>query len=90
MRAYALVLGTLLTTGSAYVADVAVASTGLMQQHAPRRPTFVDAVPSTEIWYGGTIEPITITARRTPPLMLVTVLGTKAESTGGRARRSGS
>jgi hypothetical protein len=80
MRVYALVLGTLLTTGSAYVADVAVASAGLMRQHAPRRPTFVDAVPSSGIWYGGTIEAITVTVHRTPPPMLVTVLGTTADT----------
>jgi hypothetical protein len=85
MRVYALVLGAIATTGSAYVAEVAVSSAGVVQRHAQRQVSSVDFMPSRGIWYGGMLEPITITARRLPPPILVTQVGAGADTARCRA-----
>lgn len=72
MRGYALLLGTCLTVGYGYAGQVAIASSRL---EAIRRvdPTFATATvqPTTPIWYGGTLAPITVRgeagAKTAPP-----------------------
>ena len=64
MKAYALLLGMMLTLGSGYAAQVAVSSVGTTRD-AEVRPTPVHRAshgPDT-VWYGGVLDPITIEAR---------------------------
>ena len=74
MRLYALLLGTLLTAASAYVAQMAVTSSRFDRAwqvlHAEADP------PSSDpIWYGGILEPVTIEGRRPQrPAIVVTDL----------------
>jgi len=51
MRIYSILLGVLLTAGSAYLGELAVASAG-MERLAGLSPG--------ELWYGGVLDPITI------------------------------
>ncbi|HYT04553.1 MAG TPA: hypothetical protein VEM13_06700 [Gemmatimonadales bacterium] len=69
MRIYALLLGSLLTLGFAYLAQVGLQSSGL-QRVASVPPDRADPPVSAEpdpIRYGGTIDPITIQVRRDAP-----------------------
>jgi len=63
MRAYALLLGSLLSVGTAAVAELALESAETDRAGSP-----VSAVtPSSAaqpIWYGGTLDPVTITVPR--------------------------
>lgn len=61
MRAYALLLGVVLTVGSVSVAELAVQSVGSARGGGLRAARARAA--SDAIWYGGMIEPITINAR---------------------------
>jgi hypothetical protein len=75
MRAYALVLGAVVTAGSAYVANMAVSSAGVMNPHAlyPQcRLAPADFISPTAVWYGGSLDPITITAPRVRGPILMT------------------
>ena len=63
MRVHAVVLGLLLTAGSAYVAQLAVASAGFERVSAPS-PKSGDMLGPGELWYGGVIEPVTVEAMR--------------------------
>lgn len=65
MRVYALLLGLLLTLGSAFVADIAVQSTASRQTAKLMRDTPDRATPGP-IWFGGLLEPITVEAHRAP------------------------
>lgn len=74
MRAYALLLGALVTTGSAYVAEVAVASSGLERAWTVLHAD-VDPPSPIPLWYGGILDPITIQAHRpTAPALVMTGL----------------
>jgi hypothetical protein len=66
MRVYAVLLGVLLTAGSAYLAEVAVASAGFERLAGPS-PRSGDLTVGGELWYGGVIDPITIEAPRRVP-----------------------
>jgi hypothetical protein len=63
MKAYAMLLGMVLTLGSGYAAEVAVSSvgagSGLVKVGAPTGA--VRRGPDT-IWYGGVLDPITVEA----------------------------
>ena len=59
MRVYALLLGTLLTAASSYVAEIAVESTGLARVQTALRAT-TDPPAAAAIWYGGALKPITV------------------------------
>ena len=74
MRAFSCVLAVLVTTLFAYTADVAVSSAGLGRDQTPARLWLVEreAASPARLWYGGMLEPITITERRTPTPILVT------------------
>jgi hypothetical protein len=63
MRVYAVLLGVLLTAGSAYVAQLAVASAGF-DRVAAASPGRGDLLGPGELWYGGVIDPITVEAMR--------------------------
>ncbi len=65
MRVYALLLGLLLTLGSAFVADIAVQSAASHQAAKLVRDS-TDRVTPGQVWYGGLLEPITVEARRAP------------------------
>ena len=74
MRLYALLLGTLLTAASAYVAQMAVTSSRFDRAWQVLHP---DAAPpsSDPVWYGGILEPVTIEGRRPQaPTIVVTEL----------------
>jgi hypothetical protein len=64
MKAYAMLLGMMLTLGSGYTAQVAVSSVGATR-NAEATPTPVGRArhgPDT-VWYGGVLDPITVEAR---------------------------
>ena len=63
MRAYEVLLGVLLTAGSAYVAQIAVASAGFDRVSAPPAARG-DLLGPGELWYGGVIDPVTVEAMR--------------------------
>lgn len=65
MRVYALLLGLLLTLGSAFAADMAVQSAASHQAATLVRDTADRATPG-QVWYGGLLEPITVEAHRAP------------------------
>jgi hypothetical protein len=67
MRIYAVLLGVLLTAGSAYVAQIAVASAGF-ERLARGSPGGGDMGAAGELWYGGVLHPITVDATRATPL----------------------
>ncbi|HUL49472.1 MAG TPA: hypothetical protein VLT79_05580 [Gemmatimonadales bacterium] len=74
MRALSGVLGVLVTGLFAYTADVAVASAGFGRYQPSARFWLVDREPgnAAQLWYGGMLEPITVTERRVPTPILVT------------------
>ena len=59
MRLYAPVLGTLLTAGSAYLAQLAISSSGFERAWKVLHP-HADPVALDLLWYGGVLDPITI------------------------------
>jgi len=63
MRVYAVLLGIVLTAGSAYLAQLAVASAGFERLETPS-PGRGDLAGPGELWYGGVIDPITVEAMR--------------------------
>src|SRR5258708_9391437 len=66
MRAYALLLGVLLTVGSAAVAELALESVRPPRGSRPwRRVT--SAAASGPVWNGGGVDPVTIHAPRPAP-----------------------
>src|SRR5437016_13663120 len=67
MKAYALLLGMMLTLGSGYAAQVAVSSVGTARD-AEVRPTPAPRShgPDT-VWYGGVLDPIPVEARGRAP-----------------------
>ncbi len=80
MRAYAVLLGTLLTVGSAYVAQVAANSAG-SGRAVHQLPERADRAAAAPLWHGGTLDPITIPARRSPiPARTVTGLDRVTDS----------
>jgi len=73
MKAYAMLLGMMLTLGSGYAAQVAVSSVGATRDAAVR-PTPARGTrhgPDT-VWYGGVLDPITIEARGDAPASATT------------------
>src|SRR6266853_2114712 len=81
MRMYALLLGALVTVGSAYVAEVAVACSGLERAWTVLHAD-IDPPSPIPLWYGGILDPITIEARRsrTTSLALMALERTRADS----------
>jgi hypothetical protein len=69
MRVYASLLGVLLTIGSAYLAQLAVASAGFERLNG-RAAQGGDPGAPGQLWYGGVLDPITVEATRatTPPV----------------------
>jgi hypothetical protein len=65
MRVYAVLFGVMVTVGSAYVAQLAVASAGFKRLARPAAPRG-DLSAGGELWYGGVLDPITIEASRVP------------------------
>jgi hypothetical protein len=65
MRVYAILMGMVLTAGSAYLAQVAVGSAGFERLAGPS-PSPGDPAVARELWYGGVLDPITIEAGRAP------------------------
>lgn len=68
MRGYALLLGSLLTAGYGYAAQIAVASAGLARRGAA---AFTADAPAgggesgywlDRVWYGGVLDPVTVEA----------------------------
>jgi len=60
MKAYALLLGMMLTLGSGYAAQVAVSSVGTARDAEVRPiPAPRSHGPDT-VWYGGVLDPITV------------------------------
>ena len=66
MRVYALLVGTLFTAASSYVADLAVRSAGFPRAGYSARATTADPPSSLPIWYGGMLKPITVEAFSAP------------------------
>ena len=66
MRAYALLLGVLLTVGSAAVAELALQSVNPQRGGRPWRRV-APAAESDPVWNGGVIDAITIDARGAAP-----------------------
>jgi hypothetical protein len=65
MRHYALLLGILMTSGSAFVLHLAVDSGGFARLYdAPASASELAAPKPMDLWYGGTLPAITIEARR--------------------------
>ncbi len=67
MRVSALLFGILLTAASGFVAQVAVQSAGLERAGRPSRDAAdppPPPAPRAPIWYGGTIQPITVAVSR--------------------------
>ena len=61
MRIYAVLMGVVLTAGSAGIAQLAIASAGF--ERIPVRPSGRrDLGARGELWYGGVLDPITIEA----------------------------
>ena len=72
MKAYALLLGMMLTLGSGYAAQVAVSSVGTTRDAAVRpTPHRASHAPDT-VWYGGVLDPITVEARGDAPASATT------------------
>src|SRR2546428_10485850 len=65
MRLYALLLGTLLTAASAYVAQMAVTSSRFDRAWQVLHPD-ADPPSSDPVWYGGVLHPPFIQGRRPP------------------------
>ena len=61
MRIYAVLLGMVLTAGSAGIAQLAIASAGFERIPA-RSPGREGLGARGELWYGGVLDPITIEA----------------------------
>ena len=91
MRVYALLLGILLTVGSAYIAQVAANAAGPAAAVEPR--DLAHPGGPDRIRYGGMLDPITIEAhvatppastvtRSAPPLPVETLGGTNPSSNG--------
>ena len=74
MRAFSCVLSVLVTSLFAYTADVAVSSAGLGRYQSAPRIRLVDTAANSvaQLWYGGMLEPITVTERRAATPILVT------------------
>lgn len=72
MRGVAFVLGMLLTMLSGYIAGVGVDSTRLLELHAARGGGDVRGFEPMSIWYGGMLEPVTVTERRMRAPIFVT------------------
>lgn len=72
MRAYAVLLGVLLTAGAASLAQLAVRSAGF-ERVAGRSPGGGDVAAAGELLYGGVLDPITVegvrVTRAPPPAM---------------------
>ncbi len=66
MRIAARLLGTLLTVGSAYVAEIAVESARPALAARPLRDASICPAASP-IWYGGVLEPVTTVEARLNP-----------------------
>ncbi len=72
MRVSALLFGILLTAASGFVAQVAIQSAGLERAGRPSRhaadppppPAPPRPAPRAPIWYGGTLQPITVAVSR--------------------------
>ena len=65
MRVYAILMGVVLTAGSAYLAQVAVGSAGFERLAGPS-PSSGNPAVARELWYGGVLDPITIEVGRAP------------------------
>jgi len=61
MRVYAILLGMVLTAGSAYLAHVAIGSAGF-ERLTPSSSSREGSQIASELWYGGVLDPITIEA----------------------------
>jgi hypothetical protein len=90
MRHYALLLGILLTSGSAFLLHLAVDSDGFERLTAATAGTTGPAGPaSLDVWYGGELPPIRIDAGRgAPPGVVAWVRmleGSKREASSTRA-----
>src|ERR1700688_2883546 len=68
MRVYAVLMGMVLTAGSAYLAQVAVGSAGFERLAVPSPSSPGDGAVARELWYGGVLDPVTIEAGRAPPV----------------------
>jgi hypothetical protein len=66
MRIYACLLGVLLTAGSAYLVQLAVASAGFERVAGASRER-KDLGARGELWYGGVLAPIAIEAPASGP-----------------------
>ena len=70
MRGYALLLGSLLTVGYGYAAQVAVASAGFARRGAAAFTADAPAAGSgywlDRVWYGGVLDPVTVEAPADP------------------------
>ena len=68
MKAYAMLLGMLLTVGSGYTAQVAVSSVGAAGRgEAGPAPASRGNEGLDKVWYGGVLNPITVEARGDAP-----------------------
>jgi len=76
MRGYPLLLGTLCTVASAYVAEIAVSSAGLDRARPQSRRA--DPAPADLLWYGGILAPVTIEGHRAPQPLTITGLDPKS------------
>jgi len=64
MRAYALLLAVVLTTGYGYAAQVAVSSLGPGRQPATAPARAIPASGALDgVWYGGVLDPVTVESR---------------------------
>jgi hypothetical protein len=72
MRVYAVLMGMVLTAGSAYLAQVAVGAAGFerltVPSPSPSPSSSGDGAVARELWYGGVLDPVTIEAGRAPPV----------------------
>lgn len=68
MRAYAMLLGLALTTGYGYAAQIAVSSVGSGRlEPAAGAVEPRDGRGRDPVWYGGTLDPVTIEAKGDSP-----------------------
>jgi len=68
MKAYALLMGMLLTVGSGYTAQVAVSSVGSSGRgDAGAAPASREHGGLDTVWYGGVLEPVIVQARGDAP-----------------------
>ena len=65
MKAYAMLLGLLLTVGYGYAAQVAVSSVGMSRNEAALGVR--SGGGDQPVWYGGTLDPVTVEARSDAP-----------------------